>query len=198
MLELLQERNILLGQIKLFQAPILEIWVRALEPQCTKLCRKGSVIWHLLWRNLCWSSHQKIFPKREWENGGFISLQGFPFPAPQILNFSEYWEEWCATGRVVNVADITDMSSCQFKETASLGYHWGETIVALIWDVPAFRISTKRSPMQIVHETIFIFDVPCGQPKSSNFCEENTSKSHLNCIYREEVAPSSGAFLDKI
>ena len=38
------ERKMLLGQIKLFQVPILEIWVRALEPQCTKLCRKGSVI----------------------------------------------------------------------------------------------------------------------------------------------------------
>ena len=99
---------------------------------------------------------------------------------------------------VANVADITDMFNCQYKVTASLGYYWEKTIVAFIWDVMAFRISTKRSPMQIVHETIFIFDVPCGQPKSSNFCEENTSKSHLNCIYREEVAPSSGAFLDKI
>ena len=123
-------KKMLLGQIKLFQVPILEIWVRALEPQCTKLCRKGSVIWHLLWRNLCWSSHQKIFPKREWENGGFISRQGFSFPAPQILNFSEYWEEWCATGRVANVDDITDITSCKFKEEKKLE---GKPLLCLFW-----------------------------------------------------------------
>ena len=181
----------LLGQIKLFQVPILEIWVRALEPQCTKLCRKGSVIWHLLWRNLCWSSHQKIFPKREWENGGFISLQGFSFPAPQILNFSEYWEEWCATGRVANVDDITDITSCQFKEEKKT---WGKTILVFILDVPALRISTSRSPMQIVYETIFIFDVPCGQPKSSNFCWDwvYPQFSHFDHLFK------SGAFPDKI
>ena len=96
--------------------------------------------------------------------------------------------------RVANVPDITDMSNCQFKETVSLGLYWGKTIVAFICDVPAFRISTRHSPIQIVHESIFIFDVPCGQPKSSNFCWDRVYPqfSHFDHLFK------SGAFPDKI
>ena len=38
----------------------------------------------------------------------------------------------------------------------------------LFGGVPAFTTEATSSPMHIVHKTILVFDVPCGNPKSSS------------------------------